>query len=456
MPNRLLIKSAVVTLLMALLLLSLSLIQSTIDERAHTRDDAQHEVAQSAAGEQLLTGPLLLLPYQVTDDTGKVLREGVQYALPRQLQVQSPDLGYELRQRGIFPVLLFHGRISHLGSFQVLPHAGLVLAPNEKFLPGQPYLSVGLSDVRGLLNTPQLGWNRQAIAFTPGSRFGMFGPGVHADLPAEIENSGGVFQFSYTFELFGSGAVSWLPLGAETHVQLGSKWQYPQFFGNALPTSRYLAGSGFNARWDTSDLATAMPEHMAHAWATLGNADSNNPLTVARLQSAPRNQELFDSAVGVRFVQPVDAYVQSSRAVKYGMLFIMLTFTAFALFEILKSLPIHPVQYALVGAALALFFLLLLALSEHLAFAWSYLIASSACVGLLGFYLSHVLGAIRRGLSFAMALGLVYAMLYLVLQSEDAALLLGALLLFAVLALIMASTRKLDWYQVTRNLSNVQ
>jgi inner membrane protein len=157
--------------------------------------------------------------------------------------------------------------------------------------------------------------------------------------------------------------------------------------------------------------------------------------------------------LGARFVQPVDVYSQSERAVKYGILFVFLTFVAFFLFEVLRRMAVHPIQYTLCGAALALFFLLLVSLSEHLPFAIAYIVSSLACVGLLSFYVGHVLRSAMRGLMFGGLLGALYAFLYVILQSEDYALLLGALLLFAALTIVMVMTRRVDWYRLPEELT---
>ena len=153
-------------------------------------------------------------------------------------------------------------------------------------------------------------------------------------------------------------------------------------------------------------------------------------------------------AVGVSLVDPVNVYSQADRASKYGLLFVLLTFVGFFMFELIKQLRIHPIQYGLVGLALAIFFLLLVSLSEHIAFRWAYLAASVACIGLLGFYLSAVLRSAGRGLGFAAMLATLYAALYGLLVSEDNALVLGSGLLFVILAAIMLVTRKVDWYQL--------
>jgi inner membrane protein len=161
-------------------------------------------------------------------------------------------------------------------------------------------------------------------------------------------------------------------------------------------------------------------------------------------------------SLGVSFYQPVDLYQTVERSVKYGFLFILLTFAAFFLFEVLKRLAIHPIQYAFVGLALALFFLLLISLSEHLGFAAAYALASCACVALIGYYVGHVLRSLRLGLAFAGALAALYGLLYVLLRSEDHALLMGSLLVFVCVAAAMVATRRLDWYSVGANLSGAR
>jgi len=185
-----------------------------------------------------------------------------------------------------------------------------------------------------------------------------------------------------------------------------------------------VRGDGFDASWEISALAAS----------TQGEYLQGE--SVAALDG-----------IALALVDPVNVYSQADRASKYGVLFVLLTFTAFFLFELIKRLRIHPVQYLLVGLALAVFFLLLVSLSEHIAFLWAYLVASGACIGLLGFYLSYVLRSKRRGLGFAAGLTLLYGALYGLLVSEDNALVLGSLLLFGVLAAIMVVTRRIDWYQ---------
>jgi inner membrane protein len=234
-------------------------------------------------------------------------------------------------------------------------------------------------------------------------------------------------------ELQGMEQLEFVPLGKETVVHVQSSWPHPSFVGRFLPDQRTVGDAGFDAVWRSSHLST----NIQQLWDNCG-----------RRECPP----LMSSAMGVAFIQPVDIYLKAERAAKYGVLFIGLTFAAFFLFEVLKGLAIHPIQYGLVGIALALFFLLLFSLSEHLSFGVSYLVAASACIGLLTFYTAYVLRGVRRAAGFAALLSALYASLYVLLQIEDLALLMGSLLLFAILAAVMALTRKVDWYQLGRDM----
>jgi inner membrane protein len=246
-----------------------------------------------------------------------------------------------------------------------------------------------------------------------------------------------------TLELIGTDRLMFLPIGAVTDVELSSDWPHPGFAGAFLPDKRSVSARGFEARWKLSRFATGVDDAMARI------PESVSPGVPTPSDSRGGESGFLHTELGVRFVQPVDVYVQSERAVKYGFLFVFLTFVAFFLFEVLRRMAVHPIQYALCGAALALFFLLLFSLSEHLPFAAAYLVASGACVGLLAFYVGNVLRSVRRGGLFGGLLGALYGFLYVILESEDYALLLGALLLFAALGIVMIMTRRVDWYRVS-------
>jgi inner membrane protein len=244
-----------------------------------------------------------------------------------------------------------------------------------------------------------------------------------------VKEMSGHAEFAIDMDLAGTEQLSVAPVGDSNHVELSSTWRSPLFAGQFLPRSRDVGANGFTAAWDVSSLATG-----------------------TQVQMAAKPVKSID-LMNVSLLTPIDPYKLSDRATKYGILFVVLTFGGFFLFEMLKQLPIHPVQYLLVGFGLAIFFLLLISFSEHMPFATAYLVSSAACIGLLTFYLCYVLRSVLRGVSFGGMLTALYAAVYGLLISEDNALILGALMLFAVLAVVMVVTRKVDWYRGAADLT---
>jgi inner membrane protein len=251
---------------------------------------------------------------------------------------------------------------------------------------------------------------------------------LHALLDVPREGEFLEFDVELRAAVQGTESVSIVPLAERNVIALDSDWPHPKFHGEFLPRTREIGPDGFRARWEVSSLASTAQSKFRQA---LEKPAESSPL----------------ESVSVSLVDPVNVYTQVDRATKYGVLFVLLTFVAFFMFEFLKQLRIHPIQYVLVGLAIAIFFLLLLALSERIAFGAAYLVAAVACVTLIGYYLRHVLGGWARGAGFAGLLGTLYAALYGLLISEDNAMVLGAGLLFVILAAIMVLTRKVDWYQ---------
>lgn len=247
------------------------------------------------------------------------------------------------------------------------------------------------------------------------------------------------FSTQLQIEVGGSEAFAFAPLGDSNKLEIDSRWPHPQFNGAFLPRTRKVDGTGFKATWEVSSLASN-----AQAQYLRGSRIGSDQIS-ALATGAPGTFDLM----GVSLVEPVNVYSQADRATKYGLLFVMLTFVGFFMFELIKQLRIHPIQYGLVGLALAIFFLLLVSLSEHIAFGRAYLAASAACIGLIGFYLCNVLHSVARGIGFSAMLAMLYAALYGLLVSEDNALVLGAGLLFVILAAIMVITRRVDWYRTT-------
>ncbi len=440
------LKMAMVLALTLAILVPLALVRGVIEERQRYREQAVADVERSYAGPQVLAGPVLTVPYTETVDVEQADRTGVLVKVrkrqrgqwiffPARLDVSGP-LAPTTRRRGIHEVHLYAWTGDVRADFDVvIPDDA---PPGAERVIGEPWLGWSIADVRGIRGAPRLVVDGREIELREGQG-AREGSGLHVRLAAPQAGQALRASTRLAIELGGSESLAIVPLGKRVRVALSSHWPHPSFQGIS-PWKSEVSDRGFQAEWRLSSVATDVQrQYLAGAGA--------QPLTMAhgaRVQTA-RGGGL--DALGVVLADPVDAYTQADRAAKYGLLFVLLTFVGFFMFEVIRALPIHPVQYALVGLALAIFFLLLVSLSEHLRFGVAYLIASVACIGLIGFYVSAVLRSALRGLGFAAMLALLYAALYGLLVSEDNALVLGAGLLFVVLAAIMTVTRRLDWYR---------
>lgn len=428
----LLLRFAVLGGLILLLLIPLLAIRGVIADRERYRDEAVQRVAQGSAGEQGFVGPLRYLPWtrevevRVRDADGNTTlqrrRESGQVVqAPARLRVEGVLVPAE-RRIGLFKVPVYTWQAQVRAEFAPLPYAS---APERVY--GRPYLAVGISDVRGLAGEPGLSVDGRAAKLENGSGgLGGISPGLHAALPMPPDSAAGTLpaleRVTLDLRLAGTRALSVVPVGDANQVSLRSSWPHPAFGGQFLPAERQVDAAGFRAQWSLSSLATRAQAQLA----------DGQPLDALR----------------VDLVDPVDVYTQADRASKYGLLFVLLTFVGFVLLELTRRLRIHPLQYLLVGLALAIFFLLLLSLSEHIAFWQAYLVSAAACIGLQFFYLAGVLGGRLPAAGFATLLTALYGVLYGLLVSEDNALLMGTLLLFGILAAIMWLTRRLDWYEL--------
>jgi inner membrane protein len=260
-------------------------------------------------------------------------------------------------------------------------------------------------------------------------------------------------------ELLGTERLGIVPLGGATQVALRSNWPHPSFNGQFLPSERTVTAEGFDAQWRISSLSSTAQRTVQQQRPlcdgssmresphdTAVDAAADVAAAVVTIAEGPSGSGCTET-LGVSFVDPSNTYALSHRATRYGLLFIALTFVAVGLFEFMRALKVHPVQYFLVGAAVSIFFLLLVSLSEHLAFSNAYALAATACVVLLTWYASHMLRSWRSGLPFGAGIATLYGLLYVLLRLEQTALLVGAVALFGVLALLMALTRKVNWYE---------
>ena len=426
-------KFIVVGLLALLLSVPVLMIQSLVFERQQTRNEVVNGIAEGWGKRQVVSGPYLALPYErhwteVRRETvdGKLREIRIERAESNVLRVLpasvdwSGDADIGEKARGIYKARLYTVKLHAQGAIDV-PARASHEDGTSRYKWGTPRLVVGVSDPLGIRAASG------SHPFEPGAP--STGSGLHSLLRGHDLSKPGRVEFSIDLELAGSEAFSVSPLGADTAVSMRANWPHPSFQGRFLPASHQIRPEGFSAAWKVSRLAAQ------------GAAEAPGC-------AFPCNR--MAEQISVWLVEPVSLYRQLERASKYGFLFIGLTFAAFLLFELLRRLAIHPVQYALVGLALAMFFLLLTALSEHLAFAIAYLIATAACAGLIAAYLVRVLRSPAIGLAFGGALAALYAMLYALIKAEDYAVLGGSLLLFGILAIVMIATRRVDWYALAR------
>ncbi|GAP36503.1 cell envelope integrity protein CreD [Piscinibacter sakaiensis] len=424
--------------LIVALLLPLGLVRNLVAERESRRDDVTAEVARGHAGAQVLAGPVLWVPYTETHvrllpaDTagGRPREETVTETLAMTIFPQQLDSRVELatdtRWRGLFPVTVYDSTHAGTGRFVWrVPEPG---RPGARIALGTPVVLFGISDPRGLHAAPRLvvdGVAREVAPLAPGPLPAPLPLG--AALAGTLPQPGAVLEFGWTMSLAGTGSLAWVPLATENTVALRSAWPHPSFGGSFLPRERRVQTDGFEARWRVPALSSQAQQQFL------------------RDAAHPQVWERF----AVTLADPVDLYRLTDRATKYAVVFIVLSFAAFLLLELVRRWRIHPVQYLMIGLALIVFYLLLLSLAEHLGFARAYVLAAAACVGLLGVYLRHVLGSARAGLGAGTTFAALYGVLYAILVSEDNALVMGALLLFGVLALAMLATRRLDWYALS-------
>jgi inner membrane protein len=426
------------------ILVPLTMIRGVIHEREGYRAQAVAKVARSVAGRQSFAGPVLVVPYREQVDVVERDKYGVEQTVqrveerqwvffPKTLEIGG-TIEPETRKSGLYrvPVYAWQGHAQADFDVRIPDDAD----PARARSIGQPRLGYAIGDVRGLRGKPRLRVDGRDLPVLQGLDE-QGGGGVHAQLPVPRAGQQLKLQSRFDFSLAGTEALDVVPLGDNNHVALDSPWPHPSSVGTLSPGTLDVGDDGFSAQWDVPALAANTQALYLRGMERDGKGVSGHGALAG-----------IDS-IGLALIDPVDVYTKADRATKYGLLFVALTFVGFFMFELIKQLRIHPIQYGLVGLALAIFFLLLVSLSEHIEFGWAYLAASVACIGLLGFYLSAVLHSVLRGLGFATMLSTLYAALYGLLVSEDNALVLGAGLLFVILAAIMVLTRKVDWYRIS-------
>jgi inner membrane protein len=486
--NSILTKVLGLIVLTLLLCIPLGEIDTLNRGRGESQREAAAELASTYTGPQTVIGPVLVVPYTERwnelqrNSSGKAIgtvqrsAQRVHLVFPDKLHIEGA-LAPQERYRGIFKIPFYALDATLSGGFAPFESRKVQrLGPDTNLEFRTPYVVFNLSDLRGLDGSPTLTVQGETLRFAqrmPGLSDQAFGAGIHAPLGGAALTAwldGKTLPFEMKVGVVGQETLSLVPIADETTAHLQSPWAHPRFGGRFLAAERSIDAKGFDARWRVSSLVSSAREQVRAGWLDDRATASASAVDVARAAPA-RGDSVAVEAMGstthaappagplqtfdVSLAQPLNVYAMSTRAGKYGALFIGLVLMAAFMAELFGRLRLHTVQYGLVGLSIALFFLLLLALSEKLAFGLAYAAAAGASVALLAIYFSAALGGWRRGMGFGAYVAVLYAALYGLLASESNALLLGALLTFGMLAALMLATRKVDWYALSRSNTQV-
>lgn len=409
----------VVSVLIGVLMAPLLLVSCVVSEREGFRNTALRDISQSWGGAQRVTGPLLVIPFvRRVEDTETVQRLTI---TPRELDMRI-DSRHEIRQRAIYSTPVFHLKVAASGTFEPLDLDALEARFGSARLD-QAEVVVGISDSRGL-RSAALTWDGTEIPLEAGGGTSS-GPALHGLVARDAAEGA---DFALSLDLRATRRISAVPVGDHSALQMESSWPHPSFDGRFLPDDHDIGESGFSASWTVHKLARGFPSVSADSYPLDGLAD------VARMSNLD---------VGFGAYEPVNLYKSVDRSLKYGVLFIALTLVSILCLEFLTGLRFHFVQYGVVGIALALFFITLLALAEHVGFTLGYVVAAAVLTVMIAGYAHASTKNIRLATMTAATLGGLYAVLFVLLRLESYALLVGAAILLLMLGVVMSATRKL-------------
>lgn len=432
--NSITIRLITIGILILVLLIPVSMIKDLIHEREYRQQDAINEVSSKWGNSQTITGLVLTIPYytytKVYDSQDKEKYKLVQtreYAhfLPEDLNIAG-QITPEVRYRGIYEVIVYNSDIKLQGKF-AKPNFEEWKIDNANIIWNDAFVSLGLSDLRGIQKSVYVLWNGESFSFNPGVETkDVIDNGISTKVNlGNTDAPNSKWDFSVNLNFNGSSNLNFVPLGKTTKVSIKSKWETPSFDGAFLPDQRTINKNGFTANWDILHLNRSYPQSFRNS--TTG---------------------IYESKFGINLLVPVDEYQKSMRSAKYAVMFITLTFLIFFFIQILNRVKIHPIQYIIVGLALCVFYTLLIALSEHINFNISYLISSVSIITLITLYAKSIFNNKMLTRLICLILIILYLFIYSIIQLEDYALLMGSVGLFIVLGTIMYLSRKIDWYSI--------
>ncbi|WP_395022080.1 cell envelope integrity protein CreD [Dongia sp.] len=418
-------------LLMLVLLIPLNMIEGLVYERDNRKLEVDSEITSQWGGPQTILGPILVVPYRYVSEAGDAasgtprLGTSQLYFLPKHLEIAT-DVKAERRAKSIYEVLVYGGTAHLTGDFAGLSKPRADVAP-EMIDWSAARLLIGIADPSAIRSMTIAVADQAPVAEDALQRDAGLSSSLALAASLSTLDLAKPVGFSIAIDFRGSSALRFAPIADVTRVSLKSDWPHPDFSGRSLPDERNIGAQGFDATWSLGALTRGFPA----TW-RLGEA---NPET------------LWNTTVGVTFVEPGDVHQQTDRILKYGVLVIALTFATIFISGLFGGKKVHPIQYLMVGAALCLFYLLLLSLSEHIAFLHAYVIASAADIGMIAWYAWRTMSR-KLGYAVAVILTAVQAYIYDLLQMDDYALLAGTVALFVALLAAMIVTRNIDWYRI--------
>jgi inner membrane protein len=425
--NSLSLKIGIIIFLILILLIPTAMVESIIHEREERQKAAMEEISNKWGEEQTLIGPVLSIPYdhfmsmkESSDAKPKLIKQTrLIHILPNTLQING-TVKPEKRYRGIYEVVVYDSEVNLQGQFASFDFTKLDIK-EENIHYDKAYLSLGLSDLRGIESQVTLKWNDNDSFFSPGiPDTDIIQRGISTNVLVKENNS--PYKFKLKLDLKGSQFLYFTPVGKTTDINVTSSWETPSFAGLFLPDERNITEAGFTAHWNVLHLNRNYPQQ----W--IGS-----------------KYDIAKSAFGVNLLLPIDRYQKATRVAKYAILFIALTFLVFFFVEVQHSIFIHPIQYILVGIALIVFYTLLISISEHISFNIAYSISSIMTIGLIFAYVKAILNIRFMSELMAGILLVLYSFIFVIIQLQDFALLIGSIGVFIILSLVMYFSRKIDW-----------
>ena len=427
------VKLVFIGLLIFVLLIPSSLIDGIINERANRQEEMMRDVSDKWSGSQLIAGPVLIIPYQkqvkYLDDKQteklKTVADNL-YLLPDDLNMMA-ELKTEVIHRGIYDLVVYHTVVKVSGNFGKVDLNALNVPINQLSL-NKAKIAFSISDLKGLKSTPVVNAAGQSISAQPSfNNDTLFASGLQASVDLSALNNT-TTNFDYNLDLIGSEALSFLHLGKNTKVTVTGNWGSPSFDGRYLPETRKVDKEGFTANWHMLYYYRPFPQQWTGDQSILNN---------------PKKQA--DATFGVKLRLPVDQYQKTTRTSKYAILIILLTFISLFLTEVILKNRVHVFNYMLIGAAMIIYYSLLLSFSERIGFQLAYLVASVATIGLITTFIGSLIKNRLAVLLFGITLSVFYLFIFVLIQLEDLALMVGSIALFLIVAALMFFSRKINW-----------